>query len=290
MTPRGLFFGMLVARGSGARLIAHLHERPVPSQDLRWGLLRWLGNRADAVIAVSEFIRDRVVAGGVQAGKVSAVLNTVDVRRFHPGVDGSGIRRDYGIPPDDVLVVCLGRFLTGKGQLFLARAMRHVAASAPQARALMIGWDDRRYTVGNRSYREQVAAYVAEQGLGGVVMLGEPRPEAPEIMAAADIVAQPAIGDPCPLTVLEAMASGKPIVAFRSGGIPEEVGSDGRALLVEPGDEMALAEAIGWLARHPESRRAMGRANRERAVRQFYPERLAEEVSAVYERLLNAPA
>jgi len=92
--------------------------------------------------------------------------------------------------------------------------------------------------------------------------------------------------DPFPRSVLEAMAAGLPVAAFRGGGVDEMVGDGETGLLVEPGDVEALARAFVRLARDPEAAREMGRAGRSRAAAEFSIERHVDRM----ERLLSAAA
>ena len=91
--------------------------------------------------------------------------------------------------------------------------------------------------------------------------------------------------DPCPLAVLEAMASGLPVVASRVGGIPEEVGEDG-GLLVEAEDVDGIAAAVVRLAGEPDLRASLGTAGRRRVERLFTLERQADGIDAAYREAL----
>lgn len=279
--------GLFLSVASGARLVIHANQTPRLNTILGRLLFKAAMARAAAAIGVSGFTRDRLIAAGVKPDKAVAILNTTDMERFHPEVSGQRIRAEYSIAPDEVLVVCLGRFFPGKGQLYLTQAMELTRGENPQLKALVIGWDERNRMPGGRSYKEEVAQYCQELGLEGTVIMDEARPDAPEIMAAADIVAAPCTDDPFNLTVLEGMATAKPVVGFRSGGIPEVGGDDGAAILVEPGDVEGLARAILDLTGDPEGRRDRGRRARRRAENQFYEARLAEEVMQIYQRVAS---
>jgi glycosyltransferase involved in cell wall biosynthesis len=104
---------------------------------------------------------------------------------------------------------------------------------------------------------------------------------------AADVVVQPSLSDAFPGPILEAMASGLPVVATRVGGIPESVEHEKTGLLVEPGDPQALARAILRLLTDDSLRRAMGKAARQRAVALFSWERVADDVLHQYKAALS---
>jgi glycosyltransferase involved in cell wall biosynthesis len=113
------------------------------------------------------------------------------------------------------------------------------------------------------------------------------RDDVPELLAASDIFALPSVDEPFGRAIVEAMASEKPVVATRSGGVPEIVVEDETGLLVPPGDDRELAVALGRLAESEGLRRRMGKAGRERAMRLFDVDRTAARVQELYEEILS---
>jgi glycosyltransferase involved in cell wall biosynthesis len=109
-------------------------------------------------------------------------------------------------------------------------------------------------------------------------------------MAAADVFAMPSVGEPFGLVYLEAMAMGLPVVALRSGGVPEVVGHDVTGLLSEPGDELGLARNVAALLADPQRRARMGAAGRQRVVDGFTPRRMAADMAAVYRAVTGGAA
>lgn len=288
MTQGMLVAGNIVSLISGARLVVHSHADPLKAGRSKRAFFRIGMKRASAVITVSSFIKERTVALGVPESRIHAVLNTVDLDRFNPSNDGTAIREEYGIPEDAPLVLCLGRLFTGKGQHYLLRAMGKLRDEYPDARTLIVGWEQAERGVPG-SFRQLLHSIIRETGLEGRAIVADARPGAPQMMAAADIVAVPSTNDPCPLTVLEAMASGKPVVGFRSGGIPEELGEDD-GVLVPVADEAGLADALRRLIADPGLRSTMGKRNRRRAESHFHESRLAHDVSLIYDNILGRTA
>jgi glycosyltransferase involved in cell wall biosynthesis len=107
-------------------------------------------------------------------------------------------------------------------------------------------------------------------------------------MAAADMVAMPSLDDPCPLVVTEAMASGKPVIGARSGGITELIADGESGFVVPPMSPESLAEKMVLLAESAELRATMGRAARQRAAAYFDEARLASDFTPIYEALAAA--
>ncbi|MDQ3701976.1 MAG: glycosyltransferase family 4 protein, partial [Chloroflexota bacterium] len=197
-------------------------------------------------------------AGLAQRPTSGELPNGVDVERFAPTVSGVEVRRRWGIPEQDVLVLFVGsldRAHYFKGLRVLLAAMKHMGAAAP--RLLVVGDGDlraaheRHRTQLSLSERVHFAGRVADDDL-------------PRYYAAADLVVLPSVtrGEAFGVVLLEAMASGTPVVASDLPGVRAVVQATGGGLLVPPRDTAALAAAIADLAGDPVRRAALGRAGR----------------------------
>jgi glycosyltransferase involved in cell wall biosynthesis len=235
--------------------VADPHRAP-PERGLR-GALKWLSVRlpfcaADRVYAVSDFVRDRLVhKARFPAGRVLTILNGVDLEQFSP-VD----REPQGLP---VTIFCGGRASLHKGidVLIEAAALLHWQKGLPEFQVCYAG-------DGPEMARLQQLA--RDRGLGeSFKFLGRVESTA-SLVRDADIVVVPSTwGDACPSTIAEALACGKALVATRVGGVPEQVGDPPAAILIEPRDAGALAEAIAALALDPGRRAELERSARARA-------------------------
>lgn len=174
------------------------------------------------------------------------------------GLGGGRIRALDGGPrsPDPCLrVACFARLQAEKGTDHLVRAMQKVVDSEPRARLTLAG---------KGPEQERLTKLAADLGLDGNVRFrgGFAPSELGELMSEADIVVLPSLTEGLPLTLIEAMAFGKPILATRAGGIPERIRNEENGLLVEPGSSDALADGILRLAREPALRSRLGAAAR----------------------------
>ena len=132
---------------------------------------------------------------------------------------------------------------------------------------------------------------VSELGLGDTVRFvdGLSEPELAELLGSAEIACVPSLYEGFSLPTVEAMARATPLVVSRAGAIPEVVGPPGvAALLVEPGDEVALADAIATLLDDPARRARMGEAARDRAVTRYSWRTVAEETVNVYHQAIGS--
>jgi glycosyltransferase involved in cell wall biosynthesis len=220
---------------------------------------------AARIFVVSEVERRNLLRAGVAAEKIIVNPNGVDVERFRPGAGGDGERERLGIKPDETLVGFVGTFGPWHGVLVLAHAIALMPTVA-RIRFLLVGAG---------ILRDEAASIIRAAGAEGrVIFTGVvEHARVPALLDACDILVSPHVpledgseffGSPTKL--FEYMAMGKAIVASRLGQIGDVLRTEETALLVEPGSERALCEAILRLARSSELRLRLGAAARSAAV------------------------
>lgn len=259
--------GARVARALGVPHLWHVSEIVHRPHAVAAWLARTIDRHADRVITVSRAVREHLLGLRPELARKSDVIhNGVDVRRF-TGVDSSAARAR--LSPDGAPVIGLvGRIGTFKGQELLLRAMSRVKREVPEARAALIGGVLQKDFASVARLRELASRYA----LGDRVVIHGFEGDIAAHLAAMDVIVQPSLRpDPLPTTVLEAMASGKPVVAAESGGAPEMVVDGATGILFPAGDADALAAALVRLLRDPELRERMGRLGRERVEQEFSP-------------------
>jgi glycosyltransferase involved in cell wall biosynthesis len=131
---------------------------------------------------------------------------------------------------------------------------------------------------------------IARLGLQEHVIFTGFRTDIPHVMAAFDIFAHPSWEEPFGVVFLEAMAMGKPVVAWASGGAPEVIVHGETGLLAERPSIQSLADALTTLAQNPAQRRAFGEAGRRRLEQVFTPRHMCDRTIEVYRAMLSAPA
>ncbi|MBG0828111.1 glycosyltransferase [Planomonospora sp. ID67723] len=234
--PHG--WSWLAARGTTARA-ALAWERAAA----RWtGLLVCVGE-GEAALAGERGLK----------GEVAVVRNGVDLDRFRPAGAGArtAARARLGLPEHSPVAVCVGRVTRQKGQDVLAEAWQRVAAECPGALLAIVGDGDLRP--------------VLRATAGPGVLFAEPVRDVRPWYAAADLVVLPSRWEGLPLTALEALASGRALVASDVPGLSEVV-TGGVGALVPPEDAAALAGAIAVRLRHPALARKEGEAGAARAA------------------------
>jgi glycosyltransferase involved in cell wall biosynthesis len=234
---------------------------------------------ADAVVVVTEGFRDDLIRRGVPTGKVHTVRNGADVNRFTPSGPSAGVRASLGVTDEDVLVLYLG-----------AHGLSHGLTSVAEAAAKLAGDPVRFVFVGEGAAKAELLRRVDELALANVTIRpGVPREEVASLLAAADICLVPLrdvplFGSFIPSKMFEYLAAGKAVIGALRGEAAEILMAAG-AVVVEPEDPAALAEAIRDLASDAVRRRAMGAAGRAYVVEHFNRDRLADGYLALLQSL-----
>jgi glycosyltransferase involved in cell wall biosynthesis len=226
------------------------------------------------VIAVSRGAADFLVHGkGYPARKVVVIPNGRDLTRFAPGAHRDTVRKELGLDRDAIVVGVVGRLETQKGHVYLFDAWPAVVRRHPDARLLVVG---------EGSLREELLNQARDLGITDSVIFTGFRADVPRILDAIDILALPSLHEGMPLTVIEAAAAGRPVVATAVDGTPEVV-LDGRTgHLVPPLDPSALARALLALLDDPDEVTRMGREAHRLAHERFDINAHIEATARVY--------
>jgi glycosyltransferase involved in cell wall biosynthesis len=283
--PRDAVACVLLARLTGARAVIHAHLK---CAEWMSGSLRWAMSRADALVAVSAFVARSLVDGGYPPDRVHPVLNAIDFPVWDPALDGSAVRREFGIAPTAPVIACAARLFRGKGQEHVIAALPALRAEFPDIRVLIMGRDDRQAM--KTSFTAELRELAARLGVSGHVIFTGHRPDMPALIAASDLFALPSLEEPFGLVFAEAMAMKKPVVALDSGGAPEIVDHGKSGLLSSPGDHEMLTANLLTLLRDPALRARMGEYGRRQVERRFTADRMAADISRVYASLLPSHA
>lgn len=235
-------------------------------------------------IAVSTELVDWLVhTVGVRHDRVTQIYNGVDLRRFHPRI---GLRPSLGpegfAPPGTFVIGTVGRMAAVKDQLTLVRAFLHLLDIEP-------GGPDRLRLViiGDGPLRERVLRLLDAAKAGHLSWLPGERADIPEIMRGLDLFVLPSLREGISNTILEAMASGLPVVATRVGGNPELVEERQTGLLVPPADPVKMAEAIHTYLMDAAQLLRHSHTGWKRAEVQFGMESMVNGYLTAYDAVLN---
>ena len=244
-------------------------------------LERWLARMSTALVAVSPQVRDDLVALGVAPRERFVVVRLgIELeQRVAAEQDGRGeSRRILGIGADRFAVGWIGRMTGVKRTEDVLRAFRRLRDRGVDACLCMIGDGPDRPTVERRAHELGV--------MRDTLFLGYQEDVAP-FYAAFDAMILPSINEGTPVSAIEALAAGRPVVATRVGGVPDVVREGEDGFLVDPGDVDALAERLAQLAADPDLRERLGAAGRARVIPRYSVERLVDDIDRLYRSLLE---
>jgi glycosyltransferase involved in cell wall biosynthesis len=229
--------------------------------------------RLGFLIAPSEELLQAARAAGF-AGEGEYIPNGVDANRFTPG-SGEEMRSKWGLKPGEVAVLTARRLVPKNGV--------HTVALAA---ALLRETGCRFVFAGEGPERPRIRAAFEAAGLGDRALFlgGIPNEDMPPIYRGADICLLPSLMEATSIAGLEAMACARPLVGSRVGGIPAIIEDGATGILVDPGKAEPLAAAVRRLAGDGALRERMGRAARERVMREFSWEEVAKRTGRLLER------
>jgi glycosyltransferase involved in cell wall biosynthesis len=230
---------------------------------------RALHGRMDALLANSQAIVDQLAAEGAPADRIRLIRNGIDLSRFSARAAAPARRLE---------LVCVANLIAYKGHADLIDALARAAKDLPDWRLRCVGRDD--------GIGAALRARADAAGVGAWVDFLGPRTDVPDLLAEAHVAVLCSHQEGFPNAVLEAMASGLPVIATAVGGVSEAVRDGETGLLVPARDPAGLARAIVKLARDPALRAAMGAAGAARARAEFGVDRCANAYDAVYRSLV----
>lgn len=276
-------YGGLAGRIRRVPVIGTFHGDP----DIRatgWqGRLRYRLIRANTarVVCVSESLRNRTMErAGFRPRELEVIPNGIDTRVFRPG-DATGLRDSLGIPPNTFLVGSVGNVRPAKDYETLLRAARLVKDRVGDGAHFLVAGQR------TRPLFDGIEALQRELGLEGNVSFLGFRDDIPDLLRAMDIFLLTSSNEGFSLVTVQAMATGLPVVATRSGG-PEGILEDGReGFLRSAGNAEALAEAILRLRNDPVRAHRFGEAGLETARKRFSLEAMVEKYEDLYRKTLS---
>jgi len=249
-----MFWGRLAAYIAGVPVIASaLHSTGLPDH-VEW-LNRILAPLTDAFIAVARPHAEYLVSNeGCPRDRTYIITNGVDTGRFCPRPPDPGLREELGLPPDSPVLAIVAALRPEKNHELFLKAAAIIHNRREDVHFLIVGDGPR---------RPALEGLAAEFGLEKVVHFLGTRHDIPDILACTDVVVLSSHMEANPLSVLEAMACGKPVVATRVGSVPTNVIDGLTGFLVPPGDATALVDRCLLLLSSAELREEMGRAGRQ---------------------------
>jgi glycosyltransferase involved in cell wall biosynthesis len=277
------FLPVLAAASRPKSILFTDHSRlPVDRPSTRAKCAAWdrvvLGTLGVQTLAVSAHVKRILVQNyGMSPAHVGVLFNGVNVSRFAaPTSDGrAALFSEFGISLDKKLIVAAGYFIPEKGLSDLLKAAAKVRETRKDVVFILVG---------DGPLERQLKEEAHSLGIDDIVRFTGLRFDVDRFMSASDVVVVPSTWqEPAGLVVVEAMATSRPVIASRVGGIPEYLSEGEAGLLVEPGNPTQIAEAILKILNDGPMAQRMGIAGRQRAEQLFSMEKWVADTMALYE-------
>jgi glycosyltransferase involved in cell wall biosynthesis len=260
-------------------VIGTVHSSRIRSVDDRVVLAR-LTHSMNHLVAVSRAIVAKIEAERPSRTPISLIHNGVDMDRYAHQDACCTLREEYGMNPDAQIVGVVARLEPEKGHPTLLEAWPSVLRRVPGAHLLVVGEGSRREALETQARTLGIAAHVTFTGR---------REDVPAVTAALDVAVLPSYREAQGLTILEAMALSRPVVASDVGGIPEMIEHGRTGLLVPPRDAGALADAITRLLTDHAYADLLARGGHDLVHDQFCVERMVHAVQDLYDEGAGLP-
>ena len=240
-------------------------------------------DRANKIIAVSHFTkRELLEYYKIREDKIRVIHNGVDTNKFKPAADKRKVKEELGLNPDDLAILSVGRLYARKGLFTLIESMPAIVKRFKNAKFIISG-------KGQSDEMRKLIAHAEKIGVkDNIIFTGYyPDKKLPKLYQAADVFAFSTFYEHHPFAVLEALATGLPVVTTNVGGIPETIESGKNGFLVEPFHPKQFAEKILYLLEHQAEALEMGSLARKTIMERFDWRIVVKDVLKVYDEALS---
>ncbi|GHN29305.1 glycosyltransferase family 4 protein [Lactobacillus delbrueckii] len=275
--------GIYLKKKLRSKLIWHVHEIILQPRAIYKFLSLLIGKYADKTVAVSKAVKQHLIDSGyIKDNQVEVIYNGVDSDRFSPNVDNEYLYEEWNVPKDAIKVGMIGRVNAWKGQGDFLNATEGLLKKYPNLYLFIVG----SAFAGEEWRVDELKQEIAEIPEHDRIIFSEFRTDTPAIHNFLDVFVLPSTNpDPLPTVVLEAMATGKPVVGYRHGGVCEMVKEGYNGLLAEVRNPTDLAKKVDTLLSNEELRKTMGEHSRDRLLENFSIESYVKNYSDEYDRL-----
>jgi glycosyltransferase involved in cell wall biosynthesis len=251
-----------------------------PSLKRRW-FNNLLARSPDRFVAVGGSVRQALIDNeGLAPERIQVVYNGINLT---PPANGSferqAVRHELGAADDDFVVLQIARLDPIKDHRTAIRALARVANRNPRIRLVIVG---------DGAEKAAIEREISSRSLGNrIVMLGQ-RNDVPRLLTSADAFLLTSVSEGIPITIIEAMSAGVPVVATAVGGMPELITDRVSGLLAQPGDVDAIADALDRLAGDANLRKGLASRAKLDAKNCFSEQRMIRDYDRIYQEMLRS--
>jgi glycosyltransferase involved in cell wall biosynthesis len=233
----------------------------------------FLSNRACRLIAVSQSVKDRIVADGMRSDKITVIPNGISVEGYRTSADRESVRKEFGIAQSDILVGTAGRLALVKNQAMILEAAARITPKVENLRLVFCG---------EGPEEENLKRLARDLGIGSRVIFAGLRSDMARVLSGLDFFVLSSRSEVAPMVLLESMALEIPVISTDVGGVSEMMEPGKSGLLTENDNVEEMAEAILGLAVDPGYRKDIGRRGREFVEREFGEASMLQATSDLY--------
>ncbi len=229
------------------------------------------------IIAVSDEVKEEMLAVGVPEEKIRVIYNGIDLDRFKDQCSSEKIRKELGLDGNDRIVGTIGSFTEAKGYDYLLKAAKEIIDARKAVKFLIVGDGPLNGHLRNTA-----------RGLGiqdNVIFTGY-RKDIPELLSVMDMYVLSSVREGLPMVLLEAMAAGKPVIASKVGAVPKVIIDNESGVLITPGDAGEMKKAVLDLLSDDSRSKRLGLAGQKRLKENFSSDVMAGKYMSVYGELV----
>lgn len=272
------FAGRIAGKMAGAKVVMTRHSLISGRTSLIKRMITRLISRifTDKIIAISRAVKINLIESGVPADMITIIYNGIDTTKFE-GIKGT-LRKELNTAPDIPIIGMVARLVPEKGYEYAINAFYRVLKDYPNALLVIIG---------SGSLEKSLKNMCSELGIENNVVFMGYRQDVENLMADFDLFVLSSVSEGLGLSLLEAMALGKPVVATITGGIPEVIKDGTNGLLVQPGNDVYLAENMVKILSDRDLARRLGDEAKKTVVEKFSSKTMIEKTEKVYQEVLQ---
>lgn len=276
-------YSILPALLAKTPIIWHMHDI-LEDRFFNKVFIRLAASRVDRIICVSNAVKNNLVGFGVNREKCTVIYNSTRREACNKDTSSGDFRKEIGAGINTKIITMVGQIAEWKGQSVFIEAASRLIKRHRDVRFVIVGDIISPMTKG---YKERIHKMAADLKLSDSILFTGFRDDIAGIMSDSDVIVHASIRpDPLPTVIIEAMKSGKPVVATDVGGVPELMTDNDTGFIVPPKDADALADAVSRLLEDPVMAERMGLAGREVAQTRFNPQENLFKVLGLYNSLL----
>lgn len=231
------------------------------------------------VIAVSNILRQAIIEFlNIDKSKIITIHNGIEINKFDIIIDKTSKRKELGLMDDDIVVGTIGRLASVKNQKVLIQAIRYLLNRLPKIKLILIG---------KGPLEEELKIFTQNLNLTSKVLFLGQRDDIPELLKIMDVFTLPSLHEGISITLLEAMASGTPVIATDVGGNSEVVINGETGILIPPNDPIRLAEAINDIIKDKNKATLYAQAAKVQIKNKFSLEKMVEKYENLYKLFIE---